>query len=80
MSMDAGVMIGLVVQAAALVWGASAISSSVKSLTKTVAKLDATVVHLDRRVQDHEVRLAVFEAVNAVERRREEPATQDGER
>lgn len=59
-------VLALIVQGAALVWGASKISSAVTALSASVAKLDSTVAHLDARVHDHETRVTVLERVQEI--------------
>lgn len=66
----AAFVFALVAQGAALVWGASKISSSVSDLAKSVTKLDATVEHLDKRVHDHETRVTVLERVQDITTRK----------
>lgn len=61
MTIDSGVILGLTLQAAALVWGASAISVSVRNLTVAVAELKGSMHTLDSRVQNHETRVTVLE-------------------
>lgn len=64
--MDSGsvaVAVALLAQLGGLVWGASAISSSVNTLRRAIDSLSETVRHLDSRVHDHEVRVAVLERI-----------------
>ena len=73
--MDIGtfsLVFAVTVQVAALVWGASKISSSVADLARSVAKLDKTVEHLDSTVHDHETRVTVLERLQRLVSRRED--------
>ena len=53
-------------QAAALIWGASAISASVRQLTTTVDELKDSVRHLDKKLDNHERRVTRLETLQEI--------------
>lgn len=62
---DTVAFIGMLINAAGLVWGAAKLSASVDSLKETTTEFKATLVSVTTKVTNLEIRTAVIESKQA---------------
>jgi Sec-independent protein translocase protein TatA len=65
-----GLVLALIGNGAALVWGASKMNSAIDTLGKAVDKLESSTDRMDTTVSDIEARVRVLEVVNEIAKRR----------